>query len=57
METLTMAVTADALLTQRALVTRRLMQLGVDVIEAPYGQIGTRLIDAYLSVKRSGAIG
>lgn len=57
METLTMAVTADALLTQRALVTRRLMQLGVDVIEAPYGQIGMRLIDAYLSVKRSGAIG
>jgi uncharacterized protein (DUF58 family) len=51
------AVTADSLLRQRALVTRRLKQLGVDVVEAPYSQIGTRLIDAYLAIKRSGAIG
>jgi len=54
---LTMAVTADALLAQRALVTRRLMQLGVDVVEAPHAQIGTRLIDAYLAIKRAGVIG
>ena len=57
MQALAMSVTADSLLRQRALVTRRLKQLGVDVIEAPYSQIGTRLIDAYLAVKRAGAIG
>ncbi|RZJ97995.1 MAG: DUF58 domain-containing protein [Novosphingobium sp.] len=57
MQALAMAVTADSLLRQRALVTRRLKQLGVDVVEAPYSQIGTRLIDAYLTIKRSGAIG
>jgi uncharacterized protein (DUF58 family) len=57
MQVLAMAVTADSLLRQRALVTSRLRQLGVDVIEAPHGQIGTRLIDAYLEIKRMGAIG
>ena len=56
-QALAMSVTADSLLRQRALVTRRLKQLGVNVIEAPYDQIGTRLIDAYLAIKRSGAIG
>jgi uncharacterized protein (DUF58 family) len=57
MQALAMSVTADSLLRQRALVTRRLKQLGVDVVEAPYRQIGTRLIDAYLAIKRAGAIG
>ena len=57
MQALAMAVTADSLLRQRALVTSRLRQLGVDVIEAPHQQIGTRLIDAYLKKKRLGAIG
>ncbi len=57
MQALAMAVTADSLLKQRALVTRRLQQLGVDVIEAPHDRIGTRLIDTYLSIKRKGAIG
>ncbi len=57
MQALAMAVTADALLKQRALVVRRLKQLGVDVIEAPHERIGTRLIDAYLAIKRKGAIG
>ena len=57
MQHVAMAVTADSLLRQRALVTRRLQQLGVDVIEAPHDVIGTRLIDAYLAIKRSGAIG
>ena len=56
-ETLSMAVTADLLLKQRSLVTQRLRALGVDVIEAPYNLIGTRLIDAYLEIKRAGAIG
>ena len=57
LQQLAMAVSADALLRQRALVLSRLRQLGVDVIEAPYAKIGTRLIDAYLAVKRKGAIG
>jgi uncharacterized protein (DUF58 family) len=56
-QTLSMAVTADMLLKQRALVTQRLRALGVDVIEAPCNLIGTRLIDAYLAIKRVGAIG
>lgn len=56
-ETLTMAVSADLLLKQRALVTQRLRALGVDVIEAPHNLVGTRLIDAYLEIKRGGAIG
>jgi uncharacterized protein (DUF58 family) len=56
-ETLTMAVSADLLLKQRALVTQRLRALGVDVIEAPHNLVGTRLIDAYFEIKRGGAIG
>lgn len=54
---LAMAVSADALLRQRALVLVRLRQLGVDVIEAPWERIGTRLLDSYLTIKRKGAIG
>lgn len=57
MPALTRAVTADALLRQRALVLSRLRQIGVDAIEAPYDRIGTRLLDSYLSIKRKGAIG
>ncbi len=57
MEALAMAVTADSLLRQRELVRLRLRQAGADVLEAPHDQIGTRLIDAYLAIKRAGAIG
>ena len=57
MQRLAMAVTADSLLRQRALVTRRLKQIGVDVIEARHDLIGPRLIDAYLVIKRAGVIG
>ena len=56
-DTVAMAVSADGLLRQRALVLQRLRQLGVDVIEAPWDRIGTRLLDAYLAIKRKGAIG
>ena len=56
-QTVAMTVFAGSLLRHRALVTRRLRQMGVDVIEAPYDRIGTRLIDAYLAIKRGGAIG
>ncbi|MEO5596995.1 MAG: DUF58 domain-containing protein [Novosphingobium sp.] len=54
---LSSAVSADALLRQRALVIRRLRQIGVEVVEARHDLIGNRLIDAYLAVKRKGAIG
>ena len=54
---LAMAVSADTLARQRALVLQRLRQMGVDIIEAPWDRIGYRLIDAYLDIKRSGAIG
>ncbi len=57
MSDLAMAVTADALLRQRALVLLRLRQIGVDVIEAAHDRIGTQLIDSYLAIKRKGAIG
>ncbi|MEQ1497299.1 MAG: DUF58 domain-containing protein [Novosphingobium sp.] len=55
--TLAMAVSADGLLRQRALVLGKLRAIGVQVVEAPYAQIGTRLLDRYLSIKRRGAIG
>jgi len=51
------AVSADALARQRALVLTRLRRLGVDVIEAPHGAIGYRLIDLYLRAKQAEAIG
>ncbi|HUQ14078.1 MAG TPA: DUF58 domain-containing protein [Novosphingobium sp.] len=51
------AVAADALARQRTLVLTRLRRLGVDILEAPHGEIGTRLIDAYLRLKRAGAVG
>ena len=51
------AVAADALARQRALVLARLRRLGVDTLEAPYNEIGTRLLDSYLRLKRGGGIG
>lgn len=56
-ETLARAVAAQSLLRQRALVLRRLRALGVDVIEAPWRHVGTRLIDAYLAIKQAGLVG
>jgi uncharacterized protein (DUF58 family) len=57
MQRLAMAVCADGLLRQRALVLGKLRQIGVDVIEAPWDRIGTRLLDAYMAIKRRGSIG
>lgn len=51
------AVAAGTLLRQRQLVMARLHQLGVEVLEAPHDQLGMRLIDSYLAIKRKGAIG
>lgn len=55
--TLARSVTADTLLQQRRVVLQRLRQMGVDVIEAPYNQIGYDLIDRYYAIKNSEAIG
>lgn len=55
--TLARGVTADTLIQQRRVVLQRLRQMGVDVIEAPYDQIGYDLIDRYYAIKNSEAIG
>ena len=56
-DTLARSVTADTLLHQRSIVLQRLRRMGVDVIEAPYNQIGYQLIDRYFIIKNSEAIG
>jgi uncharacterized protein (DUF58 family) len=55
--TLARAVTADSLAQQRKLVLTRLRRLGIDVVEAPWDMIGPRLIDRYLAIRSSEAIG
>ncbi|WP_155646267.1 DUF58 domain-containing protein [Erythrobacter donghaensis] len=55
--TLARAVTADSLAQQRKLVLTRLRRLGIDVLEAPWESIGPRLIDRYLAIRSSEAIG
>ncbi|MBB3862196.1 uncharacterized protein (DUF58 family) [Novosphingobium hassiacum] len=57
MQAVAEAVTATSLTRQRALVLQRLRHLGVRVLEAPHDKIGTRLLDAYLAIKRDGRIG
>ncbi|WP_298284094.1 DUF58 domain-containing protein [Novosphingobium sp.] len=52
-----MAVTATTLQHQRTLVLQRLRRAGIRVVEAPHEQIGNRLLDAYLAVKREGSLG
>lgn len=55
--TLARSVTADVLAHQRSIVLQRLRRMGVDVIEAPWERIGLALIDQYLAVRNSEAIG
>lgn len=55
--TLARSVTADSLAQQRKLVLTRLRRLGIDVLEAPWQSIGPQLIDRYLAVRSSEAIG
>lgn len=55
--TLARAVAADTLAQQRRLVLQRLRALGIEVIEAPFGAIGPRLIDRYLALRGREAIG
>ncbi|WP_234036282.1 DUF58 domain-containing protein [Porphyrobacter sp. YT40] len=55
--TLARSVTADSLAQQRKLVLTRLRRLGIDVLEAPWENIGPCLIDRYLAIRGSEAIG
>ncbi len=50
------SVTAQSLLDQKKLVVTRLQHMGIDVIEGAHQDIGTRLINSYLKIKRRGAI-
>jgi uncharacterized protein (DUF58 family) len=49
------AVLADRMLRERETVVIQLRRLGVKVIEAPVEQIGMRLLETYLAVKRGAA--
>lgn len=52
----TRAVTAQSLLDQKKLVVTRLQHMGIDVIEGAHDQVGTRLINSYLKIKRRGQL-
>lgn len=51
----TRATVAAALLRERQMVLTQLQRAGVDVVEAPYHQIGPKLVEHYLRMKRAGA--
>ncbi|MEZ5708522.1 MAG: DUF58 domain-containing protein [Blastomonas sp.] len=50
------SVAAADLLAQRRLVITRLRHLGIEVVEGSHENIGTRLMNAYLSIKRRGQL-
>ena len=50
------SVTAQSLLDQKKLVVTRLQHMGIDVIEGAHRDIGTRLINSYLKIKRRGQL-
>ncbi|HZU62879.1 MAG TPA: DUF58 domain-containing protein [Novosphingobium sp.] len=50
------AVGAQGLLDERARVLARLRQAGVEVLEAPAGQLDMRLIDTYLGLRARGGV-
>lgn len=50
------SVTAQSLLDQKKMVITRLQHMGIDVIEGRHAEIGTRLINGYLKIKRRGQI-
>lgn len=55
-EQVAQSVTAAGLLAQRRLVITRLRHLGVEVIEGRHDEIGSRLMNAYLKIKRRGQL-
>ena len=50
------SVAAASLLAQRRLVITRLRHLGIEVIEGRHDEIGSRLMNAYLKIKRRGQL-
>ena len=46
------AVTANALLRERAIVIARLQRMGAHVLEADHNEVGTRLVASYVDLKR-----
>jgi uncharacterized protein (DUF58 family) len=50
------AVTAHALLRERAIVIAKLQRMGAHVLEAPHDQIGTQLVSRYVELKRRSLI-
>jgi len=50
------SVAAASLLAQRRLVIARLRHLGIEVVEGRHDEIGTRLMNAYLKIKRRGQL-
>jgi uncharacterized protein (DUF58 family) len=50
------AVTAHALLRERAIVIARLQRMGAHVLEASHDQIGTQLVSRYVELKRRSLI-
>lgn len=55
-ERLAEAVIAAELMDQRRLVISRLRHMGANVIEARHDQIGPKLVDSYLEIKRRGVL-
>ncbi len=55
-EDVSRAVMAQNLLDQKNLVLTKLRHMGIDVIEGAHQDIGTRLINAYLHIKRRGSL-
>lgn len=51
-EDIARAVIADTLLSERDLVLRRLLRMGVHIIEAPPDAFGSSLVSAYLQIKQ-----
>lgn len=55
-EMVTQSVAAASLLAQRRMVIARLRHMGIEVIEGRHDEIGTRLMNAYLKIKRRGQL-
>ncbi|MFN3820344.1 DUF58 domain-containing protein [Blastomonas sp.] len=55
-EQVAQSVAAAGLLAQRRLVITRLRHLGIEVIEGRHDEIGSRLMNAYLKIKRRGLL-
>ncbi len=55
-EMVAQSVAAASLLAQRRMVIARLRHMGIEVVEGRHDEIGTRLMNAYLKIKRRGQL-